>query len=75
MSSSETVEDKESKEKIKTAARHGQLNDIIELSTKFTNDVKLLSEILIESCFKGYLNVVKWTVQNTAVDVNYIVEL
>ena len=47
MSSSETVEDKESKEKIKAAARHGQLIDIIELSTKFTNDVNLLSEILI----------------------------
>ena len=68
MSSSDTLDDRE---RIKVAARNGQLEDVIELSTKFSDDVKLLSETLIRSCYKGHLDVVKWMVEHTAADVNY----
>ena len=68
MSSSETSDDRE---RIKVAACNGQLNAVIELSTKFSDDVKLLSETLIRSCYWGHLDVVKWMVEHTAADVNY----
>ena len=68
MSSSDTSDDRE---RIKVAASEGQLNAVIELSTKFSGDVKLLSETLIESCHEGHLDVVKWMVEHTAADVNY----
>ena len=68
MSSSETSDDRE---RIKVAASEGQLNAVIELSTKFSGDVKLLSETLIWSCHEGHLDVVKWMVEHTAADVNY----
>ena len=68
MSSSDTLDDKE---RIKVAASNGQLNAVIELSTKFSDDVKLLSETLIYSCHEGHLDVVKWMVEHTAADVNY----
>ena len=68
MSSSVTSDDRE---RIKVAARNGQLEDVIELSTKFSDDVKLLSETSIESCVRGHLDVVKWMVEHTAADVNY----
>ena len=45
--------------KFKVAAKFGQLENVIELSTKFIYDVMLLSETLIESCYEGYLKVVK----------------
>ena len=68
MSSSDTSDDRE---RIKVAASNGQLKDVIELSTKFSDDVELLSETLIESCRWGHLDVVKWMVEHTAADVNY----
>ena len=68
MSSSDTLDDRE---RIKVAASKGQLKDVIELSTKFSDDVKLLSETLIWSCLEGHLDVVKWMVEHTAADVNY----
>ena len=68
MSYSETSDEREN---IKEAARNGQLEKVIELSTKFNDDMKLLSETLIESCRKGHLNVVKWMVEHTAANVNY----
>ena len=61
----------DSKKRIKIAARNGQLNDVLKLSTKFSGDVALLSETLIESCVWGHLDVVKWMVEHTAADVNY----
>ena len=68
MSSSDTSDDRK---RIKIAASYGQLEDVIKLSTKFSDDVKLLSETLIRSCRKGHLDVVKWMVEHTAADVNY----
>ena len=68
MSSSETLDDRK---RIKVAAQKGQLKHIIELSSKFSDDEKLLSETLIWSCVWGHLNVVKWMVEHTAADVNY----
>ena len=68
MSSSDTLDDRE---RIKVAAIKGQLKDVIELSTKFSDDVELLSETLIYSCHEGHLDVVKWMVEHTAADVNY----
>ena len=47
------------KKKFKVAAREGQLNVIINMSHKFSNDVRLLNEALIESCRGGHLDVVK----------------
>ena len=67
MSSRKIFDDRE---RIKVAASNGQLTDVIELSTKFS-DVKLLSETLIWSCFEGHLDVVKWLVEHTEADVNY----
>ena len=46
-------------EAIKEAARNGLLKDIVELSTKLSNEVKLMSEALILSCVEGHLSVVK----------------
>ena len=68
MSSSETSDDRK---RIKIAASYGQLEDVIKLSTKFSDDVKLLSETLIWSSYEGHLDVVKWMVEHTAADVNY----
>ena len=68
MSSRKILNDRE---RIKVAASKGQLKDVIKLSTKFSDDVKLLSETLIESCCDGHLDVVKWMVEHTAADVNY----
>ena len=53
------------------AAEHGQLEEVIKLSSKFSNDVEVLSKALIESCYEGHLDVVKWLRGNTAADVNY----
>ena len=72
MSSSDTSDDRK---RIKVAAIKGQLKDVIELSTKFSGDVKLLSETLIWSCVWGHLDVVKWMVEHTAADVNYTAEI
>ena len=69
MSSHETSDDEE---KFFDAARHGRLKEVIEMSSKFSNDVEELSEALIGSCgYQGYLDVVKWLVEHTAADVNY----
>ena len=68
MSSSDISDDRK---RIKDAAYNGQLQDIIDLSTKFNNDVKLMSETLVFSCSGGHLNVVKWIMEHTAADVNY----
>ena len=53
------------------AAEHGQLEEVIKLSSKFSNDVKVLSQALIKSCRYGHLDVVKWLGGHTAADVNY----
>ena len=50
MCSSETSDDKK---KITAAVCNGQLEDIFELSTKFSANVKFLSETLIKSCLEG----------------------
>ena len=69
MSSSEKSYERK---RIKIASGKGQLNDVIKFSYKFSDDVKLLSEALIRSCCKGHLDVVKWMVEHTVADVNYI---
>ena len=48
---------------------HGRLDDVIALSYLFVNDVERLNEALIESCKYGRLDVVKWLVEHTAVDI------
>ena len=68
MSSSETSDDRK---RIKIAASKCQLKDVMKLLTKFSDDVKLLSKTLIESCRRGHLYVVKWIMENTKADVNY----
>ena len=68
MSSSERSDDRE---RFIDAAYDGRLEEVIELSSKFSNDVKELSEALIKSCLYGHLNVVKWLGGHTAADVNY----
>ena len=49
---------------------YGRLEEVIDLSSKFSNDVKVLSRALIRSCMRGYLNVVKFLVGHTTADVN-----
>ena len=53
-----------------SAAGKGRLQDVIELSSKFSNDMKVLGEALTESCLKGRQKVVKWLVENTAANLN-----
>ena len=71
MSSSERSDDSE---RFIDAAYNGQLEEVIKLSSKFSNDVKVLSEALIWSCEYGHLDVVKWLGGHTAADVNYSTE-
>ena len=52
------------------AVCNGQLDNVIVLSRLFVNDVERLNEALIESCKYGYLDVVSWLVEHTAVNVN-----
>ena len=59
------------KDKIIIAARKGVLEDVVKLSTKFSEDVTTLSETLVMACRMGHLNVVTWLIENTEADVNY----
>ena len=68
MSSSERSDDSE---RFNNAAQNGRLEEVIKLSSKFSNDVEVLSKALIESCWDGHLDVVKWLRGHTAADVNY----
>ena len=68
MNSKKTSDDRK---RIKVAASNGQLEDVIILATKFSDDVTLLNETLIVSCVRGHLDVVKWMVEHTAADVTY----
>ena len=68
MSSSERSDDSE---RFIDATIYGQLEEVIKLSSKFSNDVEVLSEALIRSCYCGRLDVVKWLRGHTAADVNY----
>ena len=52
--------------------RNGSLHYIIKLLTKYSVDMKVLSEALILSCSEGHLDVVKWLVEHTAADVNHM---
>ena len=53
------------------AALYGRLEEVIELSSKFSNDVKVSSQALIRSCREGHLDNVKWLMEHTAANVNY----
>ena len=64
-----TLHNRNLKERLKEAASRGQLEEIINLSAEC--DKELLGAALINSCVEGHLNVVKWLVEHTAVDVNY----
>ena len=68
MDSSKTSENEQ---RFIDAARNGRLKEVIELSSKFSNDVKLVSEALTWSCIRGHLDVVTWLEGHTAADVNY----
>ena len=68
MSSSERSDDSE---RFIYAAKYGRLKTVIKLSSKFSNDVEVLSKALIWSCLYGHLDVVKWLRGHTAADVNY----
>ena len=68
MSSSERSDDRA---RFNNAALNGQLEEVIKLSSKFSNDVEVLSEALKQPCYRGYLDVVKWLGGHTAADVNY----
>ena len=68
MNSSERSDDRK---RFINAARYGQLEDVIELSSKFSNDVEVLSQALRWSCRDGRLDVVKWLKGHTAANVNY----
>ena len=57
------------------AAESGRLKEVIKLSSKFSNDVEVLSEALIKSCLWGHWDVVKWLGGHTAANVNYNGEL
>ena len=59
------------RERFINAAENGRLKEVIKLSSKFSNDVEVLSEALMWSCYNGHLDVVKWLVGHTAADVNY----
>ena len=67
MSSSERSDDEK---RFVDAARYGRLAEVIELSNKFRNDVKVLNEALIISCRLARLDVVKWLAGHTAANVN-----
>ena len=67
MSSSERSDDRK---RFIDAARYGRLEEVIELSSKFSNDVEVLSDALRWSCGRGHLDVVKWLMEHTAADVN-----
>ena len=58
-------------EKFMQAALNGHMKDVITLSSKFSNDVEVLSEALIRSCYYGFLDITKWLMEHTAADVNY----
>ena len=66
MSSRETSVDK-----FIIAAEYGRLKEVMEMTRKFSNDVKVLGEAMIVLCMKGCLDIVKWLVSYSAVDVNY----
>ena len=52
------------------AVEYGQLKEVMELSSKFTNDVNVLSEAMISSCLRGDIKKAKWFVEHTAANVN-----
>ena len=54
------------------AARYAQLKDILELSSKLSNDVRLVSDALIRSYAVDdhYLDVVKYLVETCHTDIN-----
>ena len=71
MSSNETPDDEE---KFLDAADNCRLSEVIELSSKFKNNVDVLSEALKRSCVRGrtnHLDVVKWLAEHTAAKVDY----
>ena len=68
MSFCETLSDRQ---RFLLAAYHGRLEEVIELSSKFRYDVKVLSLAFRDSCMGGRLDVVKWLWVHTAADVNY----
>ena len=54
------------------AAEYGLLDEVSELSSKFSNDMNVLSQALIRLCRGGHLDEVKWLCECTVADVNYI---
>ena len=70
MSSSETPDDRDM-DRFVDAADYGRLEEVMKLSSMFSNDAEMLNEALIMSCYGGYLNVVKLLMGLTAADINY----
>ena len=68
MSSSKRSDDRT---KFFEAAERGHLKEVSALSSKFNNDMEVLSQALIRSCRGGHLDVVKRLCEHTVADVNY----
>ena len=60
-----------SRQRFFDAAEYGRLEEVSELSSKFCNDVKVLSQAMIRACVGGRLDVLKCLVGFIAADVNY----
>ena len=55
-----------------SAAKNGNLNDIVQTPKVSRDDVITISESLLLACKGGHLELVSWLVQDTVTDVNYI---
>ena len=53
------------RDRLCTAAREGRVDDVSQLSTHFTGDVRTLGGALNWACVYGQLNVVTWLVEHT----------
>ena len=55
-----------------SAAKNGNLNDIVQTPKVSRDDVITISESLLLACKGGHLELVSWLVQDSIADVNYI---
>ena len=75
MNTEENVPIKDSKKssyQFWTAAKNGILKDVVQWSDIFRDDVLTLSKSLLQACEMGHLDIVKWLIDHTGADVNYL---